>query len=209
MANPEAGWRGARDGDWWRGLCSMEHTLTTEGFGVRLRPVRLEDAAFIVWLRNLEHTKGRIGDSATDTASQENWLRTYFKRAGDYYFIIESAGGLPVGAYGIYDVADASGESGRWIIRTDVPAAIPSAILAFDLAFGALSLKEVRVTTVSTNQSVLSLNKKFGFRQIAVDTGGAIIGGQRVDLVRFLMTAPEWARPREKLLPLAKLAEAQ
>ncbi len=187
----------------------MEHTLTTEGFGVRLRPVRLEDAAFIVWLRNLEHTKGRIGDSATDTGSQENWLKTYFKREGDYYFIIETAAGLPVGAYGIYDVARGSAESGRWIIRPEVPAAVPSAILAFDLAFGTLGLKEVRVTTVSTNQSVLSLNKKFGFRQVAIDQGGQVIGGQPVDLVRFVMTAPEWAKPREKLLPLAKLAEAQ
>ncbi len=31
----------------------MQHTLHAEGFGVRLRPVRMEDAAFIVWLRNL------------------------------------------------------------------------------------------------------------------------------------------------------------
>src|SRR5581483_11160945 len=147
----------------------MEHTLTTEGFGVRLRPVRLEDAAFIVWLRSLEHTKGRIGDSATDTASQESWLRAYFKRAGDYYFIIETTGGIAVGAYGIYDMANSSAESGRWIIRPEVPAAVPSALLAFDLAFGRLGLAEVRVTTVSTNQSVLSLNKKFGFRQVSVD----------------------------------------
>jgi len=187
----------------------MEHTLTTEGFGVRLRPVRLDDAAFIVWLRNLEHTRGRIGDSATDTASQEAWLKAYFKRAGDYYFIIETLGGIAVGAYGIYDVADSSGESGRWIIRPEVPAAIPSALLAFDLAFGQLGLAEVRVTTVSTNHSVLSLNKKFGFRQVSVDQGRQIIGGHPVDLVRFLMNAGEWAKPREKMLPLAKLAESQ
>jgi hypothetical protein len=31
----------------------MEHKLTAEAFGVRLRPVRMEDASFIVWLRNL------------------------------------------------------------------------------------------------------------------------------------------------------------
>lgn len=187
----------------------MEHTLTTDGYGVRLRPIRMEDAAFIVWLRNLEHARGRIGDSATDAAAQQAWLTSYFKRDGDYYFIVETAGGLPVGAYGIYDVANGSAESGRWIIRPEVPAAIPSAILAFDLAFGELRLKEVRVSTVSTNQTVLSLNKKFGFRQVAVDAGGQIIGGKAVDLVRFLMKAEEWAKPREKLLPMAKLAGVQ
>jgi len=48
----------------------MQHTMHLEGFGVRLRPVRMEDAAFIVWLRNLEHVKGKVGDSATDEGAQ-------------------------------------------------------------------------------------------------------------------------------------------
>ena len=187
----------------------MQHTLTVEGFGVRLRPVRMEDAAFIVWLRNLEHARGRIGDSAHDTASQQAWLATYFRREGDYYFIIETAGQIPIGAYGIYDVSKGSAESGRWIIRPEVPAAVPSALLAFDLAFGRLGLTEIRVKTVSTNHPVLSLNRKFGLRETGVDRGGQIIGGQPVDLVRFLMTAAEWTKPRERLLPLAKLAEVQ
>src|SRR5438309_5490278 len=143
----------------------MEHSFQAEGFGVRLRPVRMEDAAFIVWLRNLEHAKGRVGDSAPDTASQEKWLQAYFSRDGDYYFIIETQSGKAVGAYGIYDVKGASAESGRWVIRPEVPAAVPSAILAFDTAFGPLGLRELRVKTISTNHSVLSLNRKFGFRQ--------------------------------------------
>ena len=187
----------------------MQHTLTAEGFGTRLRPVRMEDAEFIVWLRNLAHAKGRVGDSATGTLAQQQWMKAYFKRAGDYYFIVETTGGIPVGAYGIYDVRGDSAESGRWIIRPDVTAAIPSAILAFDLAFGELKLRELRVATVSSNQNVLSLNKKFGFRQVAVEAGAQVIGGKPVDLIRFLMTAGEWAKPREKLLPMARLAGAQ
>jgi RimJ/RimL family protein N-acetyltransferase len=187
----------------------MEHTLKAEGFGVRLRPVRMEDAAFIVWLRNLEHVKGRVGDSATDPAAQEAWLKAYFKRDDDYYFIVETAGGIAVGAYGIYNADAHSAESGRWIIQPEVPAAIPSALLAFDVAFGVLKLKELRVTTVSTNQPVLSLNRRFGFSEAGVDRGGAVIGGKPVDLVRFLLKAEEWPKPRERMLPLARLAEAQ
>ena len=185
----------------------MEHTLKAEGFGVRLRPVRMEDAAFIAWLRNLEHVKGRVGDTSSDTAAQEAWLKIYFKREGDYYFIVETAGGIAVGAYGIYDVDAGSAESGRWVIQPEVPAAIPSAMLAFDLAFGDLRLKELRVTTVSTNQPVLSLNRRFGFTEVGVDRGAQVIGGKPVDLVRFLLKAGEWAKPREKMLPLARVAE--
>ena len=169
----------------------------------------MEDAAFIVWLRNLEHVKGRIGDSASDVPSQKAWLEAYFQREGDYYFITETLGGIAVGAYGIYDVIGASAESGRWIIRPEVPAAIPSAIQAFEIAFERLGLRELRVKTVSTNRTVLSLNRKFGFRQTRVEPAAQLIGGQPVDQVHFLLEAKEWPKIREGLLPLARLAEKQ
>jgi RimJ/RimL family protein N-acetyltransferase len=187
----------------------MRHTIQSEGLGVRLRPVRLSDAEFIVWLRHLDHAKGRVGDSAADAASQRAWLNDYFERPGDYYFIVETFGGIAVGAYGIYDVSGRSAESGRWIIRLGVPAAIPNAIVAFDLAFGRLGLSELRAKTVSTNQSVLSLNRKFGFRQTGVEAASQFIGGRLVDQVHFLLEAKDWPAVRERLLPLARLAETQ
>ena len=191
------------------GQATMQHTLHIEGFGVRLRPVAMEDAPFIVWLRNLNHARGRVGDSATDAAAQQGWLREYFQRQGDYYFIIETSAGIPVGAYGIYDLTGDSAESGRWIVRPEVPAAIPSAILAFEIAFEKLTLRELRVKTVSTNTNVLSLNRKLGFQQTKVEAGERIIGGKPVDLVHFLLEAKEWPRIREKFVPLARLAEKQ
>lgn len=188
---------------------NMHHTLQAEGYGVRLRPVKMEDAAFIVWVRNLAHAKGRLGDSATDAFSQEKWLQQYFERPGDYYFIIETQGGISVGAYGLYGHTGDSAESGRWVIRPEVAAAIPSSILAFDLAFGTLALRELRVSTVSTNQPVLSLNRKFGFRQIGVDKEAQVIGGKPVDLVHFLLNGTDWPTVRTGLLPLARVAERQ
>ena len=187
----------------------MQHDIQIEGFGVRLRPVRMEDAPFIVWLRNLEHARGRVGDSASTQQSQEAWLQAYFQRAGDYYFIVETAGRAPVGAYGIYNVSGTSAESGRWVIRPDVLAAIPSAILAFDAAFGTLGLKELHVTTVSTNRAVLSLNRKFGFREVRVEKAAQVIAGQPVDLVHFLLESKDWPPVRRKLLPMAELAATQ
>lgn len=187
----------------------MKHSFQIEGFGVRLRPVKMEDAGFIVWLRNLEHAKGRVGDSARDVAAQEAWLESYFQREGDYYFVIETLSGKPVGAYSIYNITGESAESGRWVIQPDVPAAIPSAMLAFELAFVKLGMKELRARTVATNQSVLSLNKKFGFHEVRIETGAQVIGGKSIDMVHFLLKAPEWAKTRPKMLPLAKYAEMQ
>ena len=169
----------------------------------------MEDAGFIVRLRNLEHAKGRLGDSAKNVKSQEDWLKAYFQREGDYYFVIETGNGTAVGAYGIYNVAGKSAESGRWVIQPEVPAAIPSAVLAFDLAFGELGMAELRVKTVSTNLPVLSLNKRFGFRQTHIESGAQVIEGKAIDMVHFLMKADEWAKHRPKLLTLAQYAETQ
>jgi RimJ/RimL family protein N-acetyltransferase len=169
----------------------------------------MDDAAFIVWLRNLDHARGRIGDSATDVAGQEAWLKDYFVREGDYYFIVETLGKIAVGAYGIYNVTGDGGESGRWVIHPEVPAALPNSILACDLAFGVLGLKELRASTVATNRSVLSLNRKLGYHQTHVELAGRFIGGKPVDLVHFILTAADWFKVRERMLPLAQLAETQ
>lgn len=176
---------------------------------MRLRPVRLEDAAFIVWLRHLDHAQGKLGDSVPDAAGQEAWLIDYFKREGDYYFIVETLGGIPVGTYGIYGVRGTTAEPGRWIIRPEVPAAIPSVILALDLAFDQIGVSLLRGSTVATNHKVLSLNRKLGFQQVRVEPAARIIGGKPVDLVHYILTSEGWSKARERLLPLAQLAGTQ
>ena len=184
----------------------MQHALQTEGFGVRLRPVRMTDAAFIVWLRNSDHVKGKVGDSAADVASQEAWLEAYFGRKNDYYFIAETLGGIPVGTYGIYGVRRTSAELGRHIIRLDVLAGVPTAVLATDLAFDRLGLSELRTNVVSTNRPILSVHQKSGYKQVGTLHAALTIGGKPVDLVQFHLKAEDWARVRERLLPLARLA---
>jgi RimJ/RimL family protein N-acetyltransferase len=185
----------------------VKHSIQAEGFGVRLRPVRMDDAGFIVWLRNLDYVKGKVGDSASDVASQEKWLHSYFEREGDYYFIVETPNGIPLGTHSLYDVAEGGAELGRWIIRPGVQAAIPSQMVAIDTAFGRLGLNLLRNTTVASNRTVLSISRKIGFRQIRVAHAERIIGGKPIDMVHFVMTAEDWAKTRERLVPMAHLAE--
>jgi hypothetical protein len=90
-----------------------------------------------------------------------------------------------------------------------VLAAILGAIFAFGLACGKLGLSELRVRTTLSNQPMLSLNREFGFRQVRVETNVQLIGGKSVDVVHFLLAAPEWAKVRERLVPLANLAQTQ
>ncbi len=94
----------------------MHHALNEEGFGIRIRPVRMDDATFIVCLRHQEHARGRLGDSANDVAAQERWLENYFERAGDYYFIAETLHGFPVGTTSIYGQSGDTAETGRFVV---------------------------------------------------------------------------------------------
>jgi len=186
----------------------MRHSLQIEDFGVRLRPVRLEDAAFIVWLRSLDYVRGNVGDSAVSLAAQETWLEKYFDRDGDYYFIVETPGGIPMGTHGLYDVRGTSAEKGRHIIRPEVMAGVPAALLAADLGFGPLGMTELRASCVATNVTVRSLHRRSGFREIGRRPAAQNINGRPVDLIEFVLMAEDWARVRESIVPLARLAGA-
>jgi RimJ/RimL family protein N-acetyltransferase len=167
----------------------------------------MDDAACIVWLRHLKHAKGKLGDSVADVACQEAWLNVYFHREGDYYFILETPAGIPVGTDGIYDQSGSSAESGRLIIRPEVPAVAATAIMSYDLAFGPMGLTELRATCVSNNLALQSLVRKFGFRRTKVEIGGRIIGGCPVDIPHFILTKKDWFECRERVLRVAKREE--
>lgn len=169
----------------------------------------MSDAEFLVWLRNSEHARGKVGDSAMDVPEEEKWLTAYFKRDGDYYFITETACGIPVGAFGIYDVTGTSAEIGRWIIRPGVPAGVPAIIPGVDIAFEQLGLSELRTKVVSTNRRVIRLDQQIGFRQTHVEPAAQIIGGKPVDLIHMTMTSEDWSVARKKLMPVALMTEVQ
>lgn len=184
----------------------MRHSIHVEEFGLRLRPVRLEDAGFIVWLRNLDHVRGRVGTSSTDVAHQKIWLNDYFERDGDYYFIAETPEGVPVGTHGIYNVGAGRGESGRYIVRSDALAGVPVSVMALDLAFGPLGLTCLHAQCVSTNLEVCSLHRKTGFRQVGIRPAAQMIDGKWVDLLQFVLMPQDWSKARAGQLPLAELA---
>ncbi|MCX6967697.1 MAG: GNAT family protein [Verrucomicrobia bacterium] len=188
----------------------MNHSIIAEGFGIRHRPVRMEDAPFLVWLRNLEHAKGKVGDSAVDVPTQQAWLKEYFERNGDYYFVVETAcAGIPVGTWGIYNMKDESAEIGRWIAQPKTPTVIPSIIPGLDIAFHRFGLRTLRTKVVSTNKRVILLDKQMGFQETHSEPAAQIIGGKSVDMIHMVMTAEDWPQLRKTLMPMALMLEVQ
>lgn len=187
----------------------MRHSLTTQGYGVRLRPVEMADAPFIVWLRNLDFVRGRVGDSAADVSNQEKWLNSYFGREGDYFFLVETLKGIRLGTHSIYNQKGTRAEIGRIVIRPRVPAGIPASLLLLDLSYQQLGLRELLATSVAGNRPIQSLFRKFGFTLLSSKHSERLIGGNAVDLLHFVQSSQHWSRVRQELIPKAQLAESR
>jgi RimJ/RimL family protein N-acetyltransferase len=143
---------------------------------VRLRLVTEADAEFLLGLRLDPSRNQNISTTSSDLGAQISWMRACGIResAGqEAYFVIE-VDGQPMGSLRLYDYRPSS-ESfcwGSWIIRPGAPAATAyqSAILAYDLAFGALRFARSHFDVRQANLSVWKFHEKMGARLVREDT---------------------------------------
>ena len=185
----------------------MNHSLQLAAYGIRLRPVAVADAEFIIALRSHPRVQGKVGDTAPDLALQQQWIEKYFQREGDYYFIVETTAGKPVGTIGIYDVKDGVGQWGRWIILPEVQvAAFPAVVLVHQIAFDVLGLTALTGSAVSTAEKVLGFHRRFGAEFTHVEPKSRCIRGVWTDMVWIRVQAVNWPAMFAKLKPLADVA---
>lgn len=189
----------------------MRHKIQLQGVGYALRPVGVADATFILTLRGDPHRNQFINETPPATADQEDWIRRYENRPGDWYFII-TRDGQPTGTVGIYDHDENAGtaEWGRWILLPGSLGAIESALLVYRVAFEMLDLQAVYCRTVAENESVLSFHDSTGALRVGVLPGHVTIRGKRLDMVEHRVDRPLWARMQPRLEALAaRLANSE
>lgn len=95
--------------------------FTYNKYGLTVRLVQEEDAAFIVKLRTNSKLSRFIHATDNDVEKQKQWLREYKEReveGKDYYFIYFS-GKRPVGVNRIYNITEDSSTGGSWICSED------------------------------------------------------------------------------------------
>ncbi len=157
----------------------MKHKFSLDGFGYRLRPAKMSDAAFIIAVRLEDADRNKyIHAISSDVKAQEAWMSAYFEREGDYYFIVENRlTGQGEGLIGIYDVKDGKAEWGRWVIKKDSLAAIESVNLVYKIAFEQIGLKELYCHTVQDNVDVVSFHTGIGERTRKIIDGAFNING--------------------------------
>jgi RimJ/RimL family protein N-acetyltransferase len=180
----------------------MRHSLEIDGSAFRLRPVRLNDAAFIVELRSDPERSRYLHKGAADAASQEHWLHDYFKTPGDCYFVIENqASGVREGTAGIYhlNAARRDAEWGRWILRRGSLAALESACLVYRLGFEMLGLESLYCRTIVENAAALAFHDSFGVERLRRLPRYFECDGRHLDAIEGRLTRARWLALRESV----------
>lgn len=184
----------------------MRHELSLAGAAFGLRPVRDEDAGFIVGLRSDPELGRWLNPTSAEVGDQLAWLARYYERPGDYYFVIDRlATGAAEGLIGLYDVAAGEAEWGRWLLKPGSLAAVESAALIYRCAFEQLGLMAVCCRTLAANERVVSFHDSCGIVERRVLPGHVELRGERLDAVEHRLTREAWPAVDARLRQLAQL----
>ena len=184
----------------------LDHSIHVQGLAYGLRPVSLEDAGFIVQLRAAGERTQYLREIEPSAEQQRAWLRAYFQRPDDYYFVIvRQRDGQPEGLVGLYDldVPRRTGEWGRWIVRPGSLAAVESALRIYEVAFDRVDLEGVRCRTISENHQVVSFHDACGLPRSNHLPGFVRVGSATYDVIEHLATRAAWPALRALLEPKA------
>ena len=178
----------------------MKHQIVLEGWNCRFRPVTLDDAAFIVNLRNQSFAKGFINDTDSSVDAQKVWLQKYFERPDDYYWIIENMDQCgSVGTNGLYDIVDGECMPGRWVMLPDADIPLPaSAYLMFEFIFERLKLQRAVMDVVSSNKKVIRYHHMIGASELSEPPERYREMKSQYEFVWFEFTRRNWYNFKEE-----------
>lgn len=179
----------------------MNHSVILKNDERTMRPVTVEDAEFIVGLRNQAHARNCINDTGTDVEKQRQWIRDYLKRDNEYYWIIETPDGEPFGTVSLYhyDAEKNQIESGRWVelkgerYKYNI---FKSSMQLNDFAFDELKVDRIVFDVVATNRRVIRFHQSYGAETSRVEKGAVVLCGMPHDVVWMQIPREKWPEIR-------------
>jgi RimJ/RimL family protein N-acetyltransferase len=186
----------------------MRHDIILDGYAFRLRPIGDADAKFVISLRSNPQLNRYLHPSSNRVEDQLDWFAEYYRRPGDYYFVLErkdnNASEGVVSVYNI-DTEYRTGEWGRWIIKPGSIGAVESALLIYRVAFERLHLHVLYCRTMADNAKVVSFHDSCGIIQRTLLPLYFDIDGRRFDAVEHQIDTFTWAKICPRLEKLAQL----
>lgn len=173
-----------------------------------MRPINDDDAAFVVRLRTDPSLNRYLHSTPLNVEKQITWLRDYYNRPNDYYFVIERrSNGVPEGVVSLYDIdpQTACGEWGRWVLKSNSLAAPESSWLIYRCAFEQIQLKSVYCRTVAANEAVVSFHDSVGFMNRTTLPRHFCIDGTPMDAIEHTVDLARWNEISPDLQRMAEI----
>lgn len=180
----------------------MGGILPTNAYGSYFRLVEIEDADFIVSLRNDEKRSRYISSTSSQIEDQIAWLEKYKIREskGEEFYIMCLADDkkTKLGVNRIYDISGDVCEYGSWLYS---PTAGPNVAVLGDLytkslIYEKLGIKICKMSTMKDNTSVMRYTKSYNPTFVGED-----------DLsCHFELEYDDWNARRQKLLKIFSLS---
>ncbi|WP_052574745.1 GNAT family N-acetyltransferase [Bacteroides intestinalis] len=140
----------------------MVYDKIIEGKFVRLRPVMVEDAEFILCLRNDKDISKYLPPLNVTVKQQQGWINKQRNDTDSYYFIFEKKNGTPIGTISVYNIQETHAEAGRYCSIGDSVCNIEAALLIDDFIFDILNLDYIDSWVYKDNKQVVMQNQGFG-----------------------------------------------
>jgi len=189
-------------------LVAKYRTVPLQGRTIALVPYSPQHAAEVVRLRNDPRVRHYLHQPEELMLEQQlRWTDAYLARADDLYWMVERKGRL-IGTNRLYDIGPAQGEKGSQIIEESEsgagPYALESDLLVLRFAFETLRLDRVLAVIRSDSGKVLSMNRRFGFRDAgartvrSVEFRELVLESERFDATRFDALISYWSNRGEQ-----------
>lgn len=146
----------------------MSSIARVEGPNLVLRLVQPDDADYIHALRTDPAYNTHLSAVQGTSEDQRRWIAAYKAREAaerEFYYVITCADdGRRCGCVRLYDISGDSFTWGSWILDENKPskAALESAVLSFDVAFGPLGLLTADIDVRNDNATAIQFYRRYG-----------------------------------------------
>lgn len=142
------------------------HNLKAEkviGKTIYLRNVTVDDAEFILSLRNDDKKSRFLSKTNPELDAQKEWINSYSSDSSQAYFIICTKDDRKIGTVRVYDIIANSFCWGSWILTDEAPASasIESALIIYKYALSR-GLESAHFDVRKGNTSVYRFHERFG-----------------------------------------------
>lgn len=129
---------------------------------VELQYARIEDAEFILKIRQDPELTKYLPRLDISVEQQKNWLKEQQLRDGDYYFVVWRKDGKPIGTIRVYNIREKQGETGSIAIKGTATETMEAKLLCDDFAYETLGLKDLSNIVRTENIAIIRFVERFG-----------------------------------------------